>query len=89
MYLSIVKINILNAQSQALHLPHTGSVKQACNKPIDAAYLLKQGYNLGLCQNYGKAAWAFCTNNVMKPVKFLFQNFLVQEQNSGQGLVLG
>ena len=88
-YLSIVKTHILDAQSQAFHLPHTGSVEHARNQAIGAAYLRKQGYNLGLCQDDRQAAGTFCANNIIKPVKFLFQDFLVQEKNCGQGLIPG
>ena len=86
--LAAAEIDVFHAQTQALHQPHTAAVEQIGNQPVDAVEVAKQAPDFCAAQDHGQIFRAFRAPYAIEPGQFLLEDFAVQKQNGGEGLVL-
>jgi len=85
----LTEIDILDAETDALHQTKTTAVKETRHKEVLAIHGGKQVPDLGAREDGGRPDLAFASDRSDFPVQGNIENFAVQKNQGVQGLTLG
>ena len=85
-----LEVDVFDAQAQCFEQPHAGAVEQADDEAVGVCrQVAQQGGGFSLGEDGGQVFAGLCAGDAVQPWQVSVQDFLVQKQQGGQGLVLG
>jgi hypothetical protein len=82
------EINVLDPEAATLHQSQASTIKQHCHQPWSTAQISENGPHFVSCQDDRQSSGPFGTNDALYQTYPCFQNFLIQEQEGVQRLIL-
>ena len=86
---AVLKIEVLDAQAQALQQTQAGAIKQLTQQPGAVVQRRKKTAHFSLRQHGGQARLALGSADLGQPRHLLFQHVLIEKQQRRQRLLVG
>src|SRR5206468_7698961 len=77
------------AKTHRLEDPHARAIQEAADQMVDAVQMAQDALDFAGGQDDGETDWTFGALDALEPRQFDAENFLVEEQDSALGLILG
>lgn len=85
----LLEVKILDSEPEAFLESESGPVEQHGHDPVKSVKLEEDRFGFGFGEDDGEAFGFFRSDNVLEPFEGLFEDFAIEEQEGGEGLVLG